>query len=156
MRHVASCTFRQNQEKLCDGAATSGVASAIQPQQRKRKAAFHSVRRFPVGNSKDSEVRRTTTKQAADVIAGNGMFEIGRGGQRHDSLVGKLFRQEMAEATAKSFARKVSLAALKFHANKFEAVRLGTAESLDGKGETLVGMIGDGKHAPRQIVILRP
>jgi hypothetical protein len=154
MGHVANCTFRQNQAKSADSAAMSRVARAVQPQQRKRKTAFHSVRRFPIGNGKDSEVRRTAAKKAADVVTGNGVFEIGRGGQRLDRFVGELPRQEMAEAIAKSFARRIALGAFELEANKFEAVGLGAAESLDGKREALVGMIGDGKNAPRQIVIL--
>ena len=156
MGHMAPGAFRQNQAKSGDSAATVGVARAIQPQQRKRKATFHGVRRFSVRNSKNSKVRRAAPEQATNIVAGNGMLEIRRGGQRLDRFIGKLLREEMAEAIAKSFARKIALRALKFHANKFETVGLGAAESLDGKRQALVGMIGDSQNAARQIVILRP
>jgi hypothetical protein len=72
------------------------------------------------------------------------MFEIERGGQRFQSFIRKLFREETTERIAKCFARKVALGALEFEANKFETIGLGAAETLDGKREALIGMVGDG------------
>ena len=99
-------------------------------------------------------MRRTAAEQAADAVAGERVFEIGRGAQRFDRFLRKLLGEKMAEAIAKG-PGKIALGALELHANKFEAVGLGAAESLDGQREALVGMI-DGENPPRQIVILRP
>jgi hypothetical protein len=52
------------------------------------------------------------------MASGNGVLEIGRGGQRLDRFVGKLFCQEMAEAIAKCLARKIALGAPELEANK--------------------------------------
>src|SRR5580704_14912120 len=156
MSHVARGSFRQNEAKRVNRAAAVRVTRAIQPQQREGEAAFCGIRGFSVGNGKDSETRRPAAEKAADVAARDGMFKIGRSGQRLDRFVGKLFRQDMAKTIAKCFAGKVALSALKFQTNKFEAVGLGASESLDSKREPLVRMIGDGENAPRQIVIFRP
>jgi hypothetical protein len=59
------------------------------------------------------------------------MLEIGRGGQRLNRFIGKLFCKETAEPIAKCFSRKVALGALKLKANKFEAIGLRAAKSLD-------------------------
>jgi hypothetical protein len=49
----------------------------------------------------------------------------------------------------KCLARKIALGAPELEANRLEAVGLSAAESLDGKREALVGMIGDGQNAAR-------
>jgi hypothetical protein len=77
-------------------------------------------------------MRGTAAEKTTSVIAGNGMLEIGRGGQRLDSFIRELFREEAAEAIAKRLARKVALGAFKFEANEFEAVGPGASETLDG------------------------
>ena|SRR5208282_152142 len=156
MSHVARCSFRQNKAKRVHRATAVRVAHEVQPQKRKGEAAFHGIRGLPVRNGKDSEVRGTAAEKAARIIARDGMFEIGRSSQGLERFIGKLFRQKTTERAAKCFAREVALGALKLHTNKFETVGLGAAESLDGKRETLLGMVSDGQHPARQIVIFGP
>src|SRR5580704_17510732 len=62
----------------------------------------------------------------------------------------------MAAEIAKCPAGKIAHGALELEANEFEGGGLGAAESLNGKRQALVGMISDGEHAARYIVILRP
>jgi hypothetical protein len=42
---------------------------------------------------------------------------------------------------------------LKLHANEFETVWSGAAETFDGKSKPLVGLIGDGQNAAREVVL---
>src|SRR5271165_1678464 len=153
---MASRSFRRNEAERVDGPAAVGVAREVQPQQREAEAAFHSVRGLSVGDGQDREMRRTAPEKAAGVVARDGMLEIGRNRQSLQSFIGKLFREKTAEGIAECFAREVALGALVFEANEFEPVRLGASEALDSKREPLLGVVGDGQHAARQIVILRP
>jgi len=73
MSHVARRSFWQNEAKRVDCAAAR-MTSAIQPQQGEGEAALDCIRGFPVGNGQDREVRRTAAKEAAGVVAGNGML----------------------------------------------------------------------------------
>src|SRR5580658_4620285 len=113
---------RQNKAKRVNRATAIRVARTVQPEQGKGEAAFHGIRGLPVGNGKDREVRRTSAEKPTDIAAGNGILEIGRGGQRLNRFIGKLLREETAKIIAKCFSRKVSLDPLKLQANKFETV----------------------------------
>jgi hypothetical protein len=156
MRHVAGCASRQNQAERDDIAASAGVARVVQPQKREGEAAFHGFHGLTIGYGEGGNLRRAAPKKSANIIAGNGMLKIGRGGQGFDRFIGELFREKMAEEIAKCFAGEIADGALELDANKFEAVGLGTAKSFHGKREALFGVIGDGEDAAREIVIFRP
>ena len=102
---MARRSFRQNKAKRVNRAAATRTARAVQPEQREGEAAFHRICGFPVRNGKDGEVRGTAAEEAAGIIAGNGMFEIGRSSQRLERFIGKLFREELTQGIAKCFAR---------------------------------------------------
>ena len=84
------------------------------------------------------------------------MLEIGRAGQRFQRFVGKLLREDSAEARARLLTREIARGRVELQANEFEAIWPGPAKALDGEREALFGMRGDGQHATREIVPLRP
>jgi hypothetical protein len=78
MSYVTSSALRENEAKSSDVAAAVRVARAIEPQKRKRDAAFYDVCGFGVRNAKDGNVRRTSAEESANVTARNGMLEVRR------------------------------------------------------------------------------
>src|SRR5271167_1185233 len=56
MSHVARCSFRENQANRVDRAPAVRIALAVQPQQRKGEAVFHSLRGLSIRNDKDGEI----------------------------------------------------------------------------------------------------
>jgi hypothetical protein len=149
---VPCTTSWQNKAKHMDRATGIRVAYTIEPEQGKGEAAFDALRRLPVGG-KHRRAGRTLAEDPADMVAGKRMLEIGRGGEKFQGFLRELRSKETAQPVAKCLPRKIALGALKLEANKFEAVRLRAPESLDGKRQPLVGMIRDGQHAARKIVI---
>src|SRR5271168_4657152 len=83
------------------------------------------------------------------------MLEIGRNGQRLDGFVGKLLREDLLEARAEFFTIELARGTLKIQANEFEAMRFGASKALNGKCETVVGMVGDGQDAGCKVALLR-
>jgi hypothetical protein len=94
LRDPAAFTFWKNQTERRNGAAAHRLASAIEPQQRESKAIFHAIRTITLGHAEHGSVRRPTTKQAASIVAGEGMLEIRRDDQRFQSFVRELLREE--------------------------------------------------------------
>jgi hypothetical protein len=156
MSYVTNGALRENEAKSGDVAAAVRVAHTIEPQERKREAAFHGVGRLSVWDGEDGDMGGASPKKGANVTTGNGMLEVRRGSENLDRLIGKSFGEEMAEEFAKCIARQIPDAALELEANKFKAVWLAAAETFHGERQALIGMIGDGQNAPRQIVILGP
>src|SRR5258708_7557526 len=70
--------------------------------------------------------------------------------------MGELLGKKVGQGVAEFLAREFASPTLKFPANKFEPVRFGAAETLHGQRQTLSGMIGNRKHAAREIKLFRP
>jgi hypothetical protein len=84
------------------------------------------------------------------------VFKIGRDCERFERFIGKLLGKKSGETVAELLARKFAGAAFKFPANKFEPVGFHAAEALDGQRQPLLGVIGDGQNAAREVELLRP
>ena len=85
-----------------------------------------------------------------------GSAEVRRDYKRFERFVRELFSKKMGETVAELLVRKLAGAALKFPANKFEPVWPLATESLDCQRQPALGMIGNGKDAPREGKLLRP
>src|ERR1700739_145759 len=84
------------------------------------------------------------------------MLDIRGDGDFFDGFVGKLFREDAAQLLAVSFARERAGARGVFQADDFQALGPGAAEALDGEGEAVLGIAGDGDNAAGDIAVLRP
>src|SRR5579863_6523218 len=71
MRHMSRGSFGQYETKRGDIPAAVRLAGAIQPEQRKREAAFDCVRGLPIRNGKDCEVGGATAQESTNIITGN-------------------------------------------------------------------------------------
>ena len=74
---------------------------------------------------------RTFVHDAANVGAGERIFEVRRGGKRIHHRIGKFFREDAREASAKLLARDATGGARGIGEQKFQAAGFGAAEALN-------------------------
>ena len=84
------------------------------------------------------------------------MPEIGRGEDFSRRVIGKLFRQNTAQAVAKLFAGKFLGGANKIQADHFETLWLAASETFDGQCEANIRLIRNRQHTTRHIAVVRP
>src|SRR6266403_1014050 len=126
----------------------------LQPQQGEGEGIVRRVRCLSLGHSQYRDVRGTAAKNAAGVVAREGVLEIRRDRQRFESFIGELFREKVSEAISKFFAREFPRAALEFPADKLKPVRLRAPKSLYRQRQPLLGMVNNCQDAPREIELL--
>ena len=74
---------------------------------------------------------RTFVHDAANVGSGEGIFEVRRGRKRIHDSIGKFFREDAREASAKLFAGDATGGARGIGEQKFQAAGFGAAEALN-------------------------
>ena len=99
---------------------------------------------------------RTFVHDAADVGAGEGIFEVRRGGERIYDCIGKFFRENAREASAKLFAGDASGGTRRIGKQKFQAAGFGAAEALDFQDDAVSGGFFDAQNAAGEIALVGP
>lgn len=156
MSEDAACTLGNKQSQARDETATTRLLRAVKPQQPERRTALARLRRFTVNNGEDGPAGGPASQETPRIVTREGVFEIGRNGERFQRFVRKLLGEDAAEARAQFLARHIARGASELRADELQAIGPGAAEALDRKREALLGMIGDRKNSPREVVLLRP
>ena len=93
---------------------------------------------------------------AAHVGAGEGIFQVGRGGERIDHSIWKFFGEDTSEASAELFAGDASCGARRIGEQKFQAAGFGAAEALDFQDDAVVGSFFDAQNPAGEIALVGP
>ena len=99
---------------------------------------------------------RTFVHDAADVGAGEGIFEIRGGGERIHDCVGKFFSEDAREAGAELFAGDASGGARRIGKQKFQAAGFGASETLDFQNDAIVSGFFHAQNAASEVALVRP
>jgi hypothetical protein len=156
VRENGGFSLGKNQSQGGKASAFGGLAGPFEPKQSVGEAAFEGVLRFAIGDREERDVRGTAAKDSASVDFGKRMLEILGDRDFFEVFVGKLFRQYAAQLLAVAFARKIARAGGVFEADDFQALWPGTTEALDGEGEAVLGIAGDGDDAAGDVAVFRP
>jgi hypothetical protein len=99
---------------------------------------------------------RTFVHDAADVGAGDGIFQVGGGGERAHSSIGKFFGEDAREAGEKLFAGDASGVARGIGEQKFQAAGLGAAEAPHFQDDAVAGGFFDARNAAGEVAFVGP
>ncbi len=149
-------SLRDEKSQAFDGAALGASPRPIQPQNSKRENIFDGGGVFAGRGGQQRPGVRTFVHDAANVGAGEGIFEVRRGGERIHDSVGKFFREDAREASAKLFASDASGGARRIGEQKFQAAGLGAAEALNFQNDAVVSGFFDAKNAAREVALVGP
>src|SRR5258708_5723738 len=95
-------------------------------------------------------------KDSAGVDFGKRGLQVLRHADFFERLVGELFGEDAAQLLAIAFSGEVARAGGALEADDFHALWLGAAEALDGEGEAVLGIVGDGNDAAGDVAVFRP
>ena len=93
---------------------------------------------------------------AANVGAREGIFQVGRRGERIHYSIGKFFGEDAREAGSELFAGDAPGGARRIGEQKFRAPRLGTAEALHFQDDAVAGGFFYAQNAAGEIALLGP
>ena len=148
--------LRHEKPQAFDGATFGARAGPIQPQYSKRENIIDGGGVFAGRGGEQRPGVRTFVHDAADVGAGEGIFQVGRGGERIHHSVGKFFSEDAREPGAKLLAGNASGGARGIGEQKFQAAGFCAAEALHFQDDAVAGRFLDAQDVASEIALVRP
>src|SRR4029077_3161415 len=112
VRDARDCNLWEDQTQRGYAAATRGLASPFEPQQRKRKTIFHFVRGVIAGYAEHGGVHRTAAQQSSSVVARERVLEVWRNAQKFQRFIRELLRKNAGKVATEFLAGKIPGGAL--------------------------------------------
>ena len=131
-------------------------AGPVQAHYSKRENIFDSGGVFAGCGGQQRPGMRTFVHDAANLGASEGIFQVGRRGERIHYSIGKFFGEDALEAGSELFAGDAPGGARRIGEPKFQAPRLGRAEALHFQDDAVAGRFLDAQDVASEIALVRP
>ena len=131
-------------------------AGPVQAHYSKRENIFDSGGVFAGCGGQQHPGVRTFVHDAANLGASEGIFQVGRRGERIHYSIGKFFGEDALEAGSELFAGDAPGGARRIGEPKFQAPRLGRAEALHFQDDAVAGGFFYAQNAAGEIALFGP